>query len=302
MDDTCIKRLVVFSLFILLAGPSVAIGGQGDAGTAATDGPDAPLPGMTFVTIQPGSFMMGSPSDEEGRDKDEETPHRVTLTGGFHMQTTEVTVGQWRAFVQETGFKTDAETGGGAKTMKDNKWKMRDGYYWDNPGFPQSENHPVTCVSWKDIQAFIAWLNQKTQKTFRLPTEAEWEYACRAGTSGRFHWGDQVDCSLANFGNSWTDECKREEPFHTRPVGSYPPNPWGLYDIVGNVWEWCQDWYAGYPTVAVTDPAGPEFGERRVVRGGSWWSYSRYCRSAARAWCGPEDRWFTLGFRLVRTP
>ncbi|MDY7037733.1 MAG: formylglycine-generating enzyme family protein, partial [Thermodesulfobacteriota bacterium] len=158
--------------------------------------------GMKFVYIPPGIFIMGSPPKEKGREKDE-IQHQVTLTRGFYMQTTEVTVGQWRAFVRDNGFKTDAETGGGAFIMKDREWKMLKDHFWDNPGFSQSENHPVTCVSWNDAQAFVKWLSQKEGKTYRLPTEAEWEYGCRAGTRSRFSWGDKADCSRANFGNSW---------------------------------------------------------------------------------------------------
>ena len=291
------KRFFFLFIFFLAAG---AIG-QEAIGEEPQQVIESPA-GMTFVYIPPGEFMMGSPVDEKGRNKDEETPHKVTLTRGFYMQTTEVTVGQWRAFSQATGYRSDAETKGGAKTMKDNEWQVREGRYWDSPGFEQADDYPVTCISWKDAQAFAEWLSTKEGKPYRLPFEAEWEYACRAGTTSRFGWGNKTDCSKANFGNSWTNECKRKESIRTVKVAGYSPNAWGLYDMVGNVWEWCQDWYGKYPDGHVTDPQGASSGERRVVRGGSWWSYSRYCRSAARGWCGPEDRWFTLGFRLVREP
>ena len=255
--------------------------------------------GMKFVYIPSGTFTMGSPAAEEGREKDE-VQHQVTLTKGFYMQTTEVTVGQWRVFVKETGYKTDAETKGGAFVLKDGEWKTREGYYWDNPGLMQTDEHPVTCVSYADIRAFVEWLNSKEDFIYRLPTEAEWEYACRAGTTTRFHWGDKADCEKADFGNSWTNECKRKKPIKTVKVGSYGPNPWGLYDMHGNVWEWCADWDAPYPAGDVTDPKGPPSGEKRIVRGGSWWSYSRFCRSACRVNNSPDRRFYTLGFRLAR--
>jgi formylglycine-generating enzyme required for sulfatase activity len=259
-----------------------------------------PLPGMTFVSISPGSFTMGSPEDEEGREADE-VQHQVTISQGFSIQTTEVTVGQWRTFVEETGYESTAEKTG-AMALEDGEWKVRKGYDWKNPGFPQSDNHPVTCVSWDDTKAFAEWLSEKAGGTFRLPTEAEWEYACRAGTTTRFHWGDKMDCDKANFGNSWSNECGRKEPLRTVQVASYPPNAWGLYDMHGNVWEWTNDWFAPYQEGSATDPKGPEWGERRSVRSGSWWSYSRYCRSAVRVRNSPDQAFQTLGFRLVRTP
>lgn len=260
----------------------------------------SPLPGMVFVYIAPGTFSMGSPPDEEGREADEPL-HQVTLSRGYYMQKTEVTLDQWRAFVKETGYVSTAEKTG-SMSLKDGEWDVRKGYHWKSPGFPQEGDHPVMCVSWKDTQAFAQWLSEKTQGSFRLPTEAEWEYACRAGTSTRFSWGNEPDCDQANFGNSWTNECGRKEPLRTVKVSSYPPNPWGLHDMHGNAWEWTNDWFADYPQGQVTDPTGPEVGERRAVRGGSWWSYSRYCRSAARVRNDPDQAFQTLGFRLVRLP
>ena len=258
-----------------------------------------PLPGMTFVYVPAGTFAMGSPADEEGRE-DDETRHQVTLSQGFYMQVSEMTVAQWRGFVEETGYESTAhETG--CMALKDAEWEVRKGCDWRNPGFPQEADHPVTCVSWKDAQAFADWMSEKAEGDFRLPTEAEWEYACRAGTSTRFSWGDEPDCEKANFGNSWTNECGRKEPLRTVKTGSYPANPWGLYDMHGNAWEWTGDWFGPYPEEPVTDPAGPEWGERRAVRGGSWWSYSRYCRSASRVRNSPDQAFQTLGFRLVMT-
>ena len=170
-------------------------------------------------------------AEEKGRDEDE-NQHQVSLTRVFYMQTTEVTVGQWRVFVRDTGFKTDAETKGNAWIWIDRAQQLREGYYWDNPGFPQSDSHPVTCVTWNDAQAFIKWLNEKEGKTYRLPAEAEWEYACRAGSTARFNWGNRPDCSRANYGNGWSKECKGRNPMGTTKAGSFEPNPWGLYDCL----------------------------------------------------------------------
>jgi len=260
----------------------------------------SPLPNMTFVYIAPGSFLMGSPVDEEGREEDE-IQHEVTLSKGFYMQVTEVNLDQWRAFVQDTGYVSTAEKTG-CMALKDSEWEVRKGYDWKNPGFSQEGGHPVTCVSWNDTRAFADWLSEKEGAAFRLPTEAEWEYACRAGTSTRFWWGDDKNCEKANFGNSWTNECGRDEPLRTVKTASYSPNPWGLHDMHGNAWEWALDWFADYPEGPVTDPSGPEWGERRAVRGGSWWSYSRYCRSASRVRNSPDQAFQTLGFRLVMIP
>ncbi len=257
--------------------------------------------GMKFVYITPGTFTMGSAPNENGRDNDE-NQHQVSLTRGFYMQTTEVTVGQWRVFVRETGFKTDAENKGAAWIWIDRAQQLREGHYWDKPGFQQSDGHPVTCVTWNDVQAFIKWLNKREGKTYRLPTEAEWEYACRAGTKTLFSWGGSPDCSMANYGNGWSKECKGRNPIGTTKAGSFKPNQWGLYDMHGNVWEHCQDWYGVYPTGSTTDPKGLLKGSKKSVRGGSWLNYSRYIRSATRAWNGLQNPYANLGFRLVTEP
>lgn len=213
--------------------------------------------GMKFVYIRPGTLMMGSPRDEPERS-DDEILHKVTLTKGFYMQTTQVTVGHWRIFVRSAGFKTEAETGDGAYGWTGSEWKKDKRYYWDNPGFPQTDEHPVTCVSWNDAQAFIMWLNQKEGKIYRLPTEAEWEYSCRAGTAIPFFFGKCLSTDVANYdGNYPLKGCpKGKYREKTVPVGSFAPNAWGLYDMHGNVCEWCQDWYGEYSADAATDSVG----------------------------------------------
>ncbi len=226
-----------------------------------------------FVLIPAGSCTMGSPSGSSGRF-DDETQHRVTISRAFYMQTTEVTQGQWQAVMG------------------------------NNPSHFSScgNDCPIENVSWNDVQEFIGKLNSRegTNK-FRLPTEAEWEYAARAGTETRFFWGNQDDCSRANYGNGGSSECKGTNPGKTMKVGSFAPNPWGLYDMHGNVWEWVQDWYGSYSSGSVAGPAGPSSGSGRVVRGGSWGGSARRCRSADRRSDSPGFRNFYLGFRLART-
>jgi formylglycine-generating enzyme required for sulfatase activity len=279
---------------------------------AAVDTAD--ILGMEFVYIPPGTFMMGSPSGERGRD-DDETQHRVTVTKGFHMQTTKVTVGQWRAFAEDSGYRSEAEKGDGAYVWLDGKWEKKAGYYWDNPGFEQTDTHPVTCVSWNDTQAFITWLNEKGDKTYRLPTEAEWEYACRAGTKTARFWGDDPDdaCKYANVtdltewnGKHWiTKHNCNDEHWFPAPSVSFRSNPWGLYDMLGNVWEWCEDrceWKGKVVTDTcrdgVIDPINSG-GSFRVIRGGSWHSVPRSVRCAFRSSYHPDYRPGNLGFRLV---
>jgi len=275
---------------------------------AAVDTAD--ILGMEFVYIPPGTFMMGSPSGEAGRN-DDEGQHRVTLTKGFYMQTTEVTVGQWRAFVRETGYRSEAEKGDGAWIWLDKKWEKKAGYYWDNPGFEQTDKHPVTCVSWNDTHAFIKWLNEKGDKTYRLPTEAEWEYACRAGTKTARFWGDDPDeaCKYANVadltewnGKHWiTKHNCNDRHWFPSPAGSFRSNSWGLYDMLGNVWEWCEDWHDTdyYKKSPKQNPKGPTHGTYRVLRGGSWDYYPRGVRCAYRGRADPDYRSNYIGFRVL---
>ncbi|MBU4415322.1 MAG: formylglycine-generating enzyme family protein [Proteobacteria bacterium] len=231
--------------------------------------------GMKFVMIPAGTFMMGSPSNEPKRDSDERQ-HRVTISKPFYIQTTEVTQGQWR------------------EIMGNNPSDFK------NCG----DDCPVEKVSWNDCQEFIHKLNrQEGTNKYRLLTEAEWEYACRAGTDTPFYFGDCLSTDQANYdGNHSMPGCSRGEyRKRTVPVGSFPPNAWGLYDMHGNVWEWCQDWYRDYPSGHATDPIGPSSGEFRVLRGGSWFSYARRAQSANRYWGGPGGRFNRFGFRIAMT-
>jgi len=221
--------------------------------------------GMEFVYIKPGWFKMGSPPFESGRDADE-LRHKVKLTQGFYMQATEVTQGQWKAVM---GTNPSA--------------------------FPDcGDDCPVENVTWDDVQRFIRRLNELEGADYRLPTEAEWEYTARAGSSSRFCFGDD-NADLGEF--AWY---RGNADSRTHPVRKTKPNAWGVYDLHGNVLEWCQDWYGHYPARLVDDPVGPADGIHRVVRGGSWYDDAHDLRSANRGFEPPEYSFLNAGFRLIR--
>ena len=270
--------------------------------------------GMRLICVPPGKFLMGSPEGEAGREG-QERRHEVELTKGFYLGTHEVTVGQFKQFVKETGYQTEGEKDGKGGWGLDATGKfVRDARYtWRSPGFAQTDDHPVVLVSWNDAQAFCRWLSKKERKTYRLPTEAEWEYACRAGTRTAYAIGDDPE-GLVRVGNAadatarakfsgWTLGIKGKDGFAaTAPVGRFEPNAWGLYDMHGNVWEWCLDFYdpKGYTKESQKDPTGPSSGAARVQRGGGWSSAAQRCRSAARVGRDPSlYRGCYLGFRLV---
>jgi formylglycine-generating enzyme required for sulfatase activity len=239
-----------------------------------------------FVPIKAGEFEMGSPTDEEGRDRDE-VQHRVKLSKGFEMQATAVT--QLQYFLVTGRNPSDFRT-----EDKCDKGNFRAVY-----GGGLCVNHPVENVSWDDAQKFIEELNRIESKyTYRLPTEAEWEYAARGGMPSRFpYWFGFNDTNeLGNHG--WYDG---NSGGRTHAVASKKANQYGLYDVNGNVWGWTQDWYGDYPKTAVTDPTGSARGSYRVVRGGSWNDRARVLRSALRSGVVPGIRYFYLGFRLVRS-
>jgi len=230
--------------------------------------------GMEFVRIPAGTFMMGSPASEAYRRYDERQ-FQVTLTEAFYMQTTEVTQVQWQAVMGS------------------------------NPSHFKGPNLPVEKVNWDDVQAYIRKLNARSEGVYRLPTEAEWEYACRAGTSTPFGIGNGVDLdsSQANFdGNSPYGKGKQDVyRYKTTPVKSFAPNAWGLYDMHGNVREWVQDyWYGDYPTGSVSNPRRADSGVHRVARGGSWGTNASEARCADRHPRLPGSRGSDIGFRLVR--
>ena len=234
------------------------------------------------------------------------------------MSAHEVTVAQFRAFVKATRYKTDAEggrkgsggTGGRTGTGKGD-WTWRKNVTWRDPGFQQADSHPVVMVSWRDAQAFCRWLAAKEKRPCRLPTEAEWEYACRAGTVTPFAFGETLSVTHANFDAppAQPDGAPVARAQGTHPVGSYKPNAWGLYDMHGNVWEWCADWYAKdyYAKSPKDDPAGPTedeatrhgWGKGRVLRGGSWINGAYFARTVCRGQGNPTNRYGSTGFRVV---
>ena len=242
--------------------------------------------GMKLVYIPPGKFTMGSPETEAGRET-QETPHEVELTKGFYMGAHEVTVGQFKQFVADTNYRTDGERDGkgGWGVSEAGSIEMNGKYTWKSPGFKQSDDHPVVLVSWNDAKAFCRWLSDKERKKYRLPTEAQWEYACRAGTKTAYAFGNdpQQLPALANVGDRPAANPK-DGYRQTAPVGRFKRNAFGLYDMHGNVWEWCEDRYVpnAYRPEKQTDPTGPTSGKARVQRGGGWSSAASRCRSAAR--------------------
>ncbi|ROR03328.1 formylglycine-generating enzyme family protein [Desulfosoma caldarium] len=271
-----------------------------------------PITGMRFVWIPGGCFRMGSEASEQGRSRDEGPIHEVCLDG-FWMGQREVTRGEFRRFVEDSGYVTDAEREG-FSWVYTGRWEKRGGYSWRRPGFYQDETHPVVHVSFNDASAMAKWLGEKAQAAIGLPTEAQWEYACRSGRLEARHWGDDPKeaCAYANVADrtaakdfpSWTvHECFDGFVF-TAPVGTYRPNAYGLHDMLGNVWEWCADGYdpQAYRKHGSKNPAvlGPAV-TARVIRGGSWYSRPDDARCAKRdALSRPDRRSQDLGFRLVR--
>ncbi len=267
------------------------------------------LAGMEMVLIPPGTFTMGSPEGEKDRSADENQVE-VTLTKAFRLAKTEVTVGQFRRFVTARGYKTEAESdgkGGYGFNQTSKEFEQNPEYTWKNPGFSQTDSHPVVNVSWNDAQKYCEWLSGEEQKAYRLPTEAEWEWCCRAGTRIAFASGDDPE-GLAFVGNvsdgtakekfsSWTTISAKDGFVFTAPVGQYRANGFGLSDLHGNVWEWCGDVYVD-KLRGGRDPEVNEGGVGdRVNRGGSWYSTPAICRSAYRVGNSPDDRSNDLGFR-----
>ncbi|MBM4094446.1 MAG: formylglycine-generating enzyme family protein, partial [Planctomycetes bacterium] len=225
--------------------------------------------------------------------------HRVRLTRALWLGTSEVTVGQFRKFVSETGYVTEGERDGKGGHGRDasGQWGIFPEFTWRHPGFVQSDDHPVVQVSWNDAAAFCEWLGRKEGKTYRLPTGAECEYACRAGSTTRWSFGDEQS-DLGNY-SWWSGNSEG----HTHAVCQKIANAWGFYDMHGNVWEWCMDWYGVYPSGAVTDPQGPAIGSGRVARGGGSWNHdAANCRSAGCYAIVPTSRASYLGFRLALSP
>ncbi len=249
---------------------------------------------------------------------DEKPVHKVRITRPFYFSKHEITIADFKRFVADAHYKSEAErdgTGGWGYSATINYFEGRKPEYsWRNPGFKQDDDHPVVNVTWGDAVAFCEWLSKKEGHKYRLPTEAEWEYACRAGTTTTFHAGDDPRylVKAANLYDERTaaifPQWKQHRVSHndgyvwTAPVGKFQPNAFGLCDMHGNVWEWCSDWHADdyYANSPVDDPQGPATGKQRVRRGGSWHSWPFYCRSSFRNWNTPTTRYVLVGFRVVR--
>ncbi len=333
--------------------------------TAASCGEEINSLGMKLCPISAGTFQMGTDlnnmADELAVDfplsvsprwaSDESPRHPVKLTRPFDISAQEVTVDQFRQFVEATGYRTTAERSGEGivgfspvpveqrkQNPRQRAFERREQFTWSNPGFRQDASHPVVGVSWEDAQAFCKWLSERESAKYRLPTEAEWEYACRAGSDAWFSFGKQFRKRIhryANIGNielelvhkhhpirQWLLDPDYDPPDHyvfTSPAGSFQPNVWGLYDMHGNVWEWCEDYYAEtyyrqfkpdhhsrQPAKLDTDPfistRGNEHSELRVIRGGCWYNGPLFCRSATRSFFEATDAACYIGFRVVRVP
>ncbi len=281
--------------------------------------------GMEFKLIPAGEFMMGNeasvdelltsfPGSERSWFEDAEKRHRVQITKPFYLAKHEVTMGQFRRFVNDQNYRTEAESdgkGGYGFDATSGSFKQDPQFTWKNPGFTQTDSHPVVNVSWNDAQRFLAWLSKQDGRQYVLPTEAQWEYACRAGNQAAFSFGDDPE-GLAKVGNVADGTAKREINFSsnitaedghifTAPVGRYRENGFGLFDMHGNVMEWCSDWYASdyYVNSPTSDPEGPQLGSFRVSRGGGWFNFAWFCRSACRSSLTPDGRDFNLGFRVA---
>ncbi len=266
-----------------------------------------------FGYVTGGTFLMGSPNKEVGRT-DNETQHSVMLSDFFFCKYT-VTVAEFKRFIDESNYQTDADKANSSRIFDGKEWQDKAGINWRHgiSGNERKEgeyNHPVLHVSWNDAVAYCDWLSKKHSKTFRLPTEAEWEYACRAGTTTPFNAGENITTDQANYNGDVPYSNNKKGVFrkNTVAVDSLKSNKWGLYNMHGNVWEWCSDWYGQkyydecMAKGVVKNPVGPETGSGRVLRGGCWGRDAEDCRSANRCSTSPVSRNYFVGFRLVFVP
>jgi formylglycine-generating enzyme len=283
--------------------------------------------GMKFVRVKAGQFIMGSSREEQDyvtnkyfkgeRPKwlDDEAAHPVRLSKAYFLAVHEVTRGEFRKFVKDSNYKTEREKDGKTSFGSNEATGTFDEgkYNWLEPGFAQTDDHPVVCVTWNDTVEFCKWMGARDARKYRLPTEAEWEYACRSGTKMHY-WFGNTEGDLVKYENvadatalqkfpdwNWTISGKDGFVF-TAPVGSYKASSYGLRDMHGNVWEWCSDWYSKYSAGPATDPRGPTEGTHRVRRGGSWGDRASDCRSASRNGTNPSHASGHLGFRVALTP
>ena len=242
-----------------------------------------------MIGVPAGNFLMGSPEGEG--DGDEHPQRRVLIKTAFAVSVAPVTRGEFAAFIGVTDYPIEK----GAYVWDGRNWKNDPNKSWRDPGFKQEDDHPVVCVNWHDAKAYVQWLADRSGKAFRLLSEAEWEYCCRAGTTSAYSTGASITPKQANFGGSAKG---------TTSISKFPPNAWGLRDMHGNVWEWCEDnWHGDYSGNPPTDGSAWAGGDlsRRVLRGGSWGSDPQYLRSAYRDGVRPVNRVDDVGFRVART-
>ena len=261
--------VVAVSVAALLACCAISEPGSEMRAETIVDLPGLPEGAQELVLVQvpAGTFQMGSPASEPGREENEGPAHKVRIAKGFLVGKYEVTQAQWLTVMEE------------------------------NPSTQKGDDLPVNRVSWDECQGFLQRLNALRGTTrFRLPTEAEWEYACRAGTTTTTYFGAGEASAQQLLAHAWF---RNNAAGELHPVGQKHANPWGLHDMYGNVWEWCQDWYAPYSSFALTDPQGPKMGTERIFRGASLIGRPRYLRSADRGKVSPNAKRHTGGFRVV---
>lgn len=306
---------LIFAICCLIGMPAHAQAARKGTATKATHPAKA---GKTFrdcqgcpqmVVIRSGRFDMGSPDSEAGRGDDEGPVHGVKIAA-FAIGKTEITRGQFAAFVKKTRYST----GDTCWTLENGNYEERKGN-WREPGFPQKDSDPVVCINWNDALAYTKWLSRKTGRKYRLPTEAEWEYAARGGTKTARYWGDNPDdaCAYANGADktaqakiagatSWLVHHCTDGFAYTAPVGHFKPNAFGLNDMLGNVWEWTGDIYhVSYQGAPTDGSAWQGGGDKRLLRGGSWNNSPSDVRAAIRYKSDPRLRFSSFGFRVARS-
>jgi len=306
MNRLMLQLLVMLSTVGAVTGVALAASAGFSPGTTFRDCDVCP----EMVVIPAGSFMMGASASDQGRNDDEGPQRLVNIPRALAVGKHEVTRGQYAHFVKETG-----RVSGGCMVLRTDTTPRYDpGASWRTPGFAQTDTHPVVCANWNDAKAYAAWLSRKSGKNYRLLSEAEWEYAARAGTTTAYYWGDNANnaCQHANVPdhihkttyprNESVVNCT-DKHVHTSPVGSFKPNAFGLYDMTGNVSEWTEDcWNANYSGAPANGGAWVS-GDcaHRVQRGGSWIYHPSNLRSAFRSLSSVSDRNSSFGFRVART-
>lgn len=288
-----------------VAGAAVAGGAVSVPGSVIRDCPQCP----ELIVVPGGEYVMGSGKEEKFREPDEEPAHRVRVNGPFAVGRFEITRAQYSAFVRETA----REAKPGCHSTRGGRFQKNPRATWQNPGFEQKDEEPVVCVSWDDAQAYLAWLGTKAAKSYRLLTESEWEYVARAGSTGRHSWAETDDAAVCRYASVADTSIKSYSSglqmfpcsdgfVQTAPIGRFPANAFGVYDMLGNAWEWVEDcWnegYAGAPDVAQARLTG--FCNERVFRGGAWNSKPPTVRVAYRDRESKDERHDNLGFRIAR--